>query len=403
MARTAKYATHVDVLELARRPTRDRQRRPGDYQRRWNPGRTRRCQAVAEQLSSYKPWQHLPWNGDLDAYREDLYEGMAFGLPDLPAFARQWLEELVRVGYHGIQEPLGLPPKRHPEASSVPAPQQIPLHGEAYPVRFEDARQGLWLRLDAGRSGRGYRNIVVSDAPLRTDRAIIAALTALEGRPLDTERLRGALQQVMPGRGESAWDVWTQGKEEPKSETETPERDEVRRDLQHHQAVDFVLTLLRHHRPGFDELSKDERASLVSETCAYVNAYLEALRRLVAFVEFGKPGRGALAATRIAERDVRAAVLRDVDGLTYREIGEEFGIPPPENFEYKSDHPTIRKMVERGRRILERALGEEGWRTQIEAMRSEAQRWFSLTEAEREAEIEAEALGHTPHHTPDQT
>jgi hypothetical protein len=42
-------------------------------------------------------------NGNLEAYREDLYSRMTFGLPDLRAFAQERLEELARVGllWHG--------------------------------------------------------------------------------------------------------------------------------------------------------------------------------------------------------------------------------------------------------------------------------------------------------------
>jgi hypothetical protein len=82
-----------------------------------------------------------------------------------------------------------------------------------------------------------------------------------------------------------------------------------------------------------------------------------------------------------------------VDGLSYSGIGEVLGVAPPANFHYKGDHPTVRKMVARGRKILERALGKEGWRRLAEAMRTEAERWLSLTDAEREAELEVDALG----------
>ena len=60
-------------------------------------------------------WDLSPWDGDLEAYREDLYAGMAFGMPDMRAFAREWLEELLRVGYHGMEEALGLPLKQQSE------------------------------------------------------------------------------------------------------------------------------------------------------------------------------------------------------------------------------------------------------------------------------------------------
>ncbi len=131
--------------------------------------------------------------------------------------------------------------------------------------------------------------------------------------------------------------------------------------------------------------------ALVAGTCSYVNAFLETLRKLMAFLEHGTPGRRIPAATKAAARDVKAAVLKDVEGLTHREIGRELGVPPPED-DGNGDHPTVRKMVRRGRRILEKALGVEGWRTQAEAMRIEAGRWSSLSEEEREAEMEAEAL-----------
>jgi hypothetical protein len=105
------------------------------------------------------------------------------------------------------------------------------------------------------------------------------------------------------------------------------------------------------------------------------------------------PGRRGPAPTRLVRRDVKAAVLKDVDGLTYREVAEELGVPLPVDFLVKGDHPAVRRMVIRGRMVLESALGEEGWLSQIEAMKAEAARWRSLSEVRREAEAEAEALG----------
>jgi hypothetical protein len=97
------------------------------------------------------------------------------------------------------------------------------------------------------------------------------------------------------------------------------------------------------------------------------------------------------------QRDIKAAVLRDVEGMTYREIGTEFGIPPPSNFDYKGDHPTVRKMVSRGTRILEKALGKDGWRKKVELMRAEVARWSTLSKEKRQffgfVEDMAEAFG----------
>jgi hypothetical protein len=79
--------------------------------------------------------------------------------------------------------------------------------------------------------------------------------------------------------------------------------------------------------------------------------------------------------------------------MTYGEIGKELGIPLPKDFGYKGDHPTVRQMANRGRSLLERALGKEGWQQHIEAMRTEARRWEALSEAEQEAEAMVETLG----------
>lgn len=321
------------------------------------------------------PWDQPPWYGDAEAYREDLYSGMAFGLPDVRAFAREWLEELLRVGYHGMEESLGLPLKQRAAAYSDP-PGSLPLDGEAYPTRLGDSRQAVWVQLDGPRSPeRGYREIFVSGEPLRTDAAILAALTALEVRPLDPDLLREVLPSILPLRGESFWDRWTRTVQDRHTD---PKLRAQLRELRHHQTLDYVLTLLRYHRPDFDDLRPELRADLVAETCAHANELMEVLRKIVSFLEHGKPNRRGPAAARIATRDVRAAVLKDVDGLTYRRIGDELCVPLPADFPIKGDHPTVRKMVGRGRRLLENALGEEGWRKQAEAMRIEAAQWQSL-------------------------
>jgi hypothetical protein len=63
----------------------------------------------------------------------------------------------------------------------------------------------------------------------------------------------------------------------------------------------------------------------------------------------------------------------------------------PADFRIKGDHPTVRKMVGRGRRILKAVLGEEGWKEQARGMKAEAKRWRSKSDTQRRAELEAEA------------
>lgn len=340
---------------------------------------------------SENPWDRAPWDGDVEAYREDLYAGMAFGFSDLRTFAREWLQELLRVGYYGMEESIGLPVKQQADNLSPVPTGPLPLYGESYPVRFDGTRQTIWLQLDGSRSEEGqYREISVSEQPLRTDEAIFAAMTMLEGRQLDIGLLLEALPEILPLRGESVWQRWTKALGDRSAREGIPE---VLRKLRHHQTLDYVLHLLRYHRPDFDDRPLEERAALLAETCAHKNEFVEVLRRLMAFVEYGAPGRRSVPAAKSVARDVRAAILKDVDGLTYREIGEKLGVPPPADFGHKGDHPTVRKIVSRGRKVFEIGLGEEGWRGQIEAMKAEASRRHSLSETAREAEDVAEALG----------
>lgn len=339
-------------------------------------------------VPSRKPWDDAPWDGNLEAYREDLYFGIAFGLPDFRAFSREWIEELARVGYYGMEESLGLPLKQQADDFFTP-PRPLPLYGESYPVRLGDTRQTVWISLDGPRSpGWGYQEVTVSEEPLRTDKAILAAVTSLEGRPMDIAALRKILPEIVPSYGESVWDRWTEVLKDERSK-------EVLRKLRHHQALDYVLTLLRYHHPGFDDRPLEERTALIIETCVHVNEFLEVVRKFVAFLEHGTPGRRGPAATKVTARDVRAAVLKDVHGLTYRKIGEDLGIPLPPDFGLKGDHPTVRKMVQRGRTVMEGALGEEGWRTHTEAMRAKMDHWIAAGEIERAAELESETLGIT--------
>jgi|SRR5215211_460284 len=162
--------------------------------------------------------------------------------------------------------------------------------------------------------------------------------------------------------------------------------------LRHHQALDHVLMLLRYHRPGLDHLPTGERANLVADACAHTNARLEALRKLVAYLEHGRLNYREPAATKVAGRDIKAAVLRDVDGLSNCRIAEVLCMNVPADYLIKGDHPKVRKMVRRGRSALVAALGEEGWRDQAQAMKDEAQRWHRRSQIQRRAELEAEAL-----------
>ena len=338
--------------------------------------------AVGPLLPSVRqPWDESPFDGSMYAYREELYGGMAYTYEDeLPAFAQEWLDELTRIGYRGMitvgdeDHAHRLPTKEQADRFTETAVSRpLGVDEEAYPVTFENSRQVLWLVLEGERSlKQGYKEVRVSDRPVRTNEAILAALTVLEGKQVDARHVREALDASDIALDES---LTMQSFEKRFRHLSLPT------DL-----LEYVFLLLRYHRPDFDELPREERLDLIESTCSHINECMDATRKLTAFLEYGTPGKRQRGAARTADRDVRAAVRRDVDGWTYRRIGEELGVPLPRDFDYKGDHPTVRQMVSRGRNILERALGKGGWQEHIDAMRTEAKRWKMLTDVEQCAE-----------------
>jgi hypothetical protein len=332
-------------------------------------------------VESLVPPRTQPWDAmgeTVDSYRELLCSGMASlfaGTDYLPELAEEWLAELSRVGYRGMvpfrSHDSGIswrvPTNEQPDRLESAVSDNLGARKDAYAVVPEDSRQVLWLQLNGQRSSkRGYREVRVSDRPIRTDTAIVSALTALEGRAVNVEELRESLEQDDTSLVESLY------MEEVIYDGPSP--------------LDYVLLLLRYHRPDFSLLSREEKSGLLVHTCARINQFLDALRKLMSFLEYGTPTGQARAVTRDADMDVRAATLRDVVGLTYREIREELDVPPPKDIEIKGDYPRVRQMVIRGRKILVLALGEDGWRRHIEAIKAEAKRWNSLSVVEQDVE-----------------
>jgi hypothetical protein len=110
----------------------------------------------------------------------------------LPTLARLWLQKLTDVGLYEVDRSSGSPPK---ELASY-YPRAEPLHTDIYSVKLSDSREVLWLKPNGRRSKRGYRSVEVLDTPLQTNTAILAALTALEAKLVDTELLSKVLSHI---------------------------------------------------------------------------------------------------------------------------------------------------------------------------------------------------------------
>jgi hypothetical protein len=148
------------------------------------------------------------------------------------------------------------------------------------------------------------------------------------------------------------------------------------RDLWDAPQIVSLVTLLRYFRPGFDALNEPERAALVEAATEKTNAYLEALRSLMIFLMHGDAYSGnPTRPVTEAARQVRAAELRDIDGLTNATVGERLGIPPTESDKIKGDNSRARNNIRAGRRIFERALGKEGCEAYVGSHRADAETW----------------------------
>jgi hypothetical protein len=305
------------------------------------------------------------WDDDLWAREDDPIAAELWANPDLPRkllywsgapehltleeLASAWLSELADVGLPGPNPDTETSPKQ----AGSRRPELDPHQDKLLPVPVGSSRQLLWLNTDGPPTYNGYKSVEVLDKPLRTQTAIISLLTVLEANPIDLDGLEENLSQ------------------DDSSLSCTLQSFELR----------YVLHLLRYYRPSFDELTRQDKLNLIEETCKRVNTFLKASRQLVQFLDFGVPGSDLRPAIENANRDVKAAVLKDVEGLKSRQIAERLGLSS-DKYKIKGGNRTVDKMIERGRELLESALGEDGWHERVKVMKEDAE-WFRNLSAEQ--------------------
>lgn len=300
--------------------------------------------------------------------------------------AERWLKELLQIVTHELErQPNG--PLHYDQCYDPEDLENKMLYGESRPVRMPNGPQKIWLTVGAERSPRGYRPVRIIDGPLPTHAAIFAALTALQAETISEEDLDVVL---------------------PLAESDQPEFHPILLDLLENEgmerAVDayasarfpsdfayakikfaYAKSLLRYYRPNFDDLPDEERQALIKRTCQLINENRASLRRLLAFAEYGTPGKKMVNPLENVGRDVQAAVLADVEKLSHAEVGEELGIARTENDVVHGGHARVSKMVKRGRSILEKAWGKEGWQEQVLQLQAERDRWMHLERTAPEA------------------
>jgi hypothetical protein len=338
------------------------------------------------------------------------------GQPQFRIFAELILGFLHTTGLQEVdmlhRAPEGNTVTPHPEAD--PGPYDPDLR------RFTlENGQTAYVHLNGWRSRHGHKEIAVLTTQqaeetlvgARAQRSIIAAVTAMHFRTteiglfgsIDVHRLRRALAQIDEPITKSAEDHSRETAEKMQNVAEGGQCYEQRRERFERAAefkhdlqvpsLEYVLALLRYSRRGFDTLPRSDQVELILGACEHVNEFLTSLRKLVTFVEYGSPEGLSTKPVRDRNRDVKAALLREVAGLSYKEIGEELRIPLPPNSDIKGSHDTVRKSVKRGLDLLKQLFGQDGWRERRESMKAEAERYKALSEEEQIVERLAQDFG----------
>jgi hypothetical protein len=337
----------------------------------------------------YDPWVDGPDEIDPEEIREQLHDSGIRSFP-FDELVQMWLEELRDVGLSKVDAPTGIPPKAESQQVDRTSP---PLQGDVRQVRLGKSRKGAWIMFDGPRTKRGYMDIVVLAEPLRTETAIVAALTALEASPLndvDFEHLQEGFVRHVQAHPE----LESVKLQELLSQLPTgwfrhqmAQIDEGRRQrdaVAWQRSLMYQVALLRHRRPDFDDLDLEEQLMLVGKFRGLVNESLNADRNVAAFLEYGTSQKGL--PTRVPEQaraQVQAAVLADVADLRHRDIAVELGVDIPEDYDIEMKIPTVAGMVRDGRKILDKALGEGEWSNRAQEMKSDAEHYLSLDQRGR--------------------
>jgi hypothetical protein len=204
----------------------------------------------------------------------------------------------------------------------------------------------------------------------RSDLAALGALTGYQvgDGEADLDEIRGALEWVVcwVESGELFDPPW---QEVLQDNTHTFSKRWATRENLHYSPLvnlnpaekdllQLAFALTRYYRPEFDGWSDKEQCEFLKAACLRVNNVAKPIAQLARFLEVGTgaPGEKLRLSIEDAERDVKVAEWHDIDGLSYQDIGLMLSVKPTESDEIKREQQRVRKMAERGRKLLNEAL-----------------------------------------------
>lgn len=387
-------------------------------------------------------WDNFPGGIEEDEARTILYRD-GIGFFPLRVLEELWLRELQGTRLAEVKS--GIPHKARDRRQLGQA--DIVREGHEHPVRLGGSRKGAWVNFDGPRTRHGYKDVELFDQPLRTEAAIVAALTILEASMIedfDFERLRDALLEYVEAHPELkkkdlGWVLWRElpqdwfssRKAENDKELKTldekleelnrkkregkisPKEDQERRMLKEglprpswrwarspslwRRSILYMMALFGYRRPEVDDYTLRDQIHLLDNHRKQINKLLEAQKDHMSFLEYGTLKGIPKRVVEQARQQVKAAVLADVAGLRQLDIANELGVEVDHD-RYKVDTkiPKIDKLIEDGRVLLGTVLRNEGgWQKRAEYMKAEAEWYRSLSAEEKEVEALAESMGWT--------
>jgi hypothetical protein len=241
----------------------------------------------------------------------------------------------------------------------------------------------------------GFKGSEVTLEAPAAEKAVVAALAALEGKATQPRRIRYAfaMSENIDKAASGGSDFLSTLKQNMRNDPRL--QGALGADRRNVPVARLLKELLRHYRDEFDDLPEHKRAALMEQAAGHLNTFLESLRNLAAFLEAGDP-TGGIPKTKlkITQQQLRAAELADVAGLSHREIGAALILPLTDADKRQGGHQKAKERVREGKKLLREAFGgEEGYSAYIERKKQEAQRWASLSTEQRYAEDFGESFG----------
>jgi len=226
-----------------------------------------------ESLDDYLASQD-PLFVELDAARLSMH------IPDL---ASAWLGLLAEDGGLPDLSAVSITHKGKPLSRPIlEDPINTPSNPSTYPARLDNG-EVIWVRFKERRSSGAPVSVSVVDKP-DTVRAVLAALTVMEGGAVDIEQLKRDLPLIDLSHPIGISESVNEAFEALSDKGETARALEFVRSF-HAAHIRYALALLRYYRPGFDALPEEEKRGLIVGCCERITKTIAAVRQLTNYLK----------------------------------------------------------------------------------------------------------------------